>query len=159
MLKEMHVNDVTYILSEEESFRVEEEVKSELKVETEVEKPKQNINPKQEVEKMTDENQTEENIITMTAEQEFEALMAEQNKMQKSMESKKGGVTSVDDTVERADRATQITEDGKRKGKAYKPRKGTSLFMARQNAKYKSSGKPAPYSEKCIFNTIKRERA
>lgn len=113
-------------------------------------------NNKPEVIIMSEET-TNPEVEQVDVDEMFNQLMSDQEKMQKSLEKKKGGVVTVDDTHERADRATQISRDGRRKGKVFKPNKGVASFMAVQNAKYKASGKPAPYSNECIKNTLMRE--
>ena len=115
-----------------------------------------NTNLKPEVETMENVNEAV-NKPEVNVEDMFNNLMAEQDSMQKSLEKKAGGVVTVDDTSERAERATEIAVKGKRKGKAYKPNKGTAHFMVQQNAKYKASGRSAPYSIDCIKATLERE--
>lgn len=151
-LKEMSYDDAVEMLREDEKASEEEEDEP---INTPDPKPEVNNNPVTEEKPMTEETVNTEN--EMSAEEKFELLMAEQNKMQKALEKKKGGVVTVDDTMERAERATKIASEGKRKGKQFKPNKGTAMFMAIQNAKYKTSGKPAPYSEECMKNTFMRE--
>lgn len=154
ILKDMPFNDAVYVLEEEKSLPSED--KQEVEASSQVE-PESNNNNIEKVSKMTEEQNKPVQEEKVDVEAKFNELMAKQNKMQKDLEQKKGGVVTVDDTNERSDRATQIASEGRRKGKAYKPRKGVASFMVTQNARYKASGKPAPYSNECIKNTLMRE--
>lgn len=88
---------------------------------------------------------------------DFNALMQSQKDKVSELEMKAGGPISVDDTAERIKRSEEIAVKGKRKGKSFKPSNGTAAFMVQQNAKYLAVNKPAPYSDECLKQTLKRE--
>ena len=90
---------------------------------------------------------------TKDAKAKFEALKAQIQNNVKRLEAK-NGKASVDDTMERVERSTKVS-----KRNDYKPNKGVSAFMAKQNAIYLSQGKTAPYSDECLMNTIEKELA
>ncbi len=155
LLKEMPLKDAIFILGEEKDLPQQKEERTESVPET-VAQPNNNLEPEVKIMENVNEPETTQE---MSVEQELQMLMQEQDSMQKELEAMKGGVVTVDDTVERADRATKIAVEGKRRGAKFNPSKGTALFMVKQNAKYKASGRPAPYSKECIEATLKRERA
>lgn len=147
LLKEMPLNDAVYTLEDAKNF--EDSYEDEL--------PLENINPEPEVKTMEpSEEQVTSNEVSI--EDEFNILMGEQDKMQKEFEKEKGGVITVDDTSERIERSNDIAKSGRRKGRKFKPTVGVAGFMSKQNAIYKASGKPAPYSKECLLNTLKREK-
>lgn len=152
LLEVMPLNDARFILDEEKVIGSDQIEGDEPLPEKEIERPIE------EAKKTTgDKMQETNNAPTENMDDAFEALMRQQDVLQKKLEKEAGGVTTVDDTADRIERSGDVARTGKRKGKDFKPAKGVAQFMVSQNAKYKAAGKQAPYSNECVKNTFLRE--